>query len=373
MPIIGIDARDVYAQRPRGIGKMLLELLKIIPGIETEYEFFLYFEPGDEIRPFSSCRNIREIAIDIKGSRFNLWERLRLPFAIVKDRIDLFHCTSPISAVLFPSPMVVTIHDLIPLKIGDGWSAKAIRRFHVTVARNIKKARKIITVSNYTKKDVIETFNVSEDKIEVIYWAPGDIYKEASRAQLSEVRDKYCLDAPYFLAFGGGSPRKNIKRLIEAFSQFKRDIDTDCRLVVVGIPDWFHNELATLCGELSVEKDVSCYGYLPEEDIPPLLSGAKALVYVPLIEGFGIPVLEAMGCGTPVITSNVSSMPEICGDAAYYLNPRSTEEIVEAFRVFFQDDQLRNEFINCGRKKVLDFSWPETARQVLNVYKAALS
>lgn len=372
IPRIGIDAREVYAPRPRGVGKTLLELLRAMLRLETNYEFFLYFETGNQAGQFSILKNVKEVAMDMKGARFNLWEHVRLPLAVGTDRIDLFHCTSPIASFVFPSPMVVTIHDLIPLKIGDGWSAQSINRFQKEVARSIKKAKKIITISNYTKQDVLETFKVAEDKIEVIYWAPGEIYTVASQERIAELRNKYKLEAPYFLSFGGGSPRKNVKRLVEAFSQFKKADRNEHQLVVIGMPERQREEMQKLCADLSIEKHLVWHGYFPEEDTPALLGAAQALVYVPLYEGFGVPVLEAMACGTAIIASNVTSLPEIAEDAAYYVDPYNTGDIAEALQAVSRNDRFCNQLIERGKKRVLDFSWEKTAHRVMNVYTEAL-
>ena len=370
---IGIDARDVYTTNLRGVGKTLLELLKTLLSLDENFEFTLYCEPSAKVGQFSQFPNVKEVALNERGYRFNLWEQVRLPYSLFRDPHHLFHCTNPIASFYLPTPDVVTIHDLIPLKTEIGWSSNEEKNFQKVIARNIRRTKKIITVSNHTKKDLIEQFNVAEDRIKVIYWGLDGRYTNVDKKKVVEFKKNSGIHYPYFLSFGGGSPHKNLQRLIGAFSIFKKTDSNHFKLILTGTSDRQRHQFQSVLKELGIDKDVIFFSFLPEEHIPYLLAGSRALVYVSLYEGFGVPILEAMASKTPIVTSNVTSLPEIAGEAAYYVNPYSQEEIAEGLKVMSLDDHLCFDLVKRGDKRIGDFCWTETAKQYINLYREILS
>jgi len=367
---IGIDARTIFSPYLRGTGKTLLELYKRLPIIMPNVEFYFYFPPQKNIKSLLPSNNsIILRPIDIKGSKWNLWENVRLPLAILKDKINLLHCPAQTAPYWKPVPTIVTIHDVIPLKIDDGYSLKERKRLARNIKNSIKKASHIITVSNFSKKDILELFPEACDKISVIYWSVSSNYKPISLDIVQKkLKLKYGINSSFFFAFGGITPRKNLHRLIESFLRFKNQ---EIKLVIAGLSTKNFTQFISLFKNSKKEKIINV-GFIPEEDVPYFLNGAIALIYPSLYEGFGLPILEAFACGCPVITSNRTSMPEIAGDAALFIDPEQEDDILKAMYKIYESHKLRKELINKGFKRIKKFNWEITVQQIAQLFKSIL-
>jgi glycosyltransferase involved in cell wall biosynthesis len=362
----------MFAPNPRGVGKALSSLFKhLVPLMPDSWKVTFYTNrPGD----YACGGATRTRCIDMRGDRFNAWENIRLPLASLTDGINLLHCPSQTAPPLAPCPVILTVHDLIPLRMNDGWSAVEVNRFRKALARSVAKSRRIITVSEFTKRDLMAFCRVPEDKVDVVHWGVDNASPSAFDEEQWRV---FCRSAgivsPYFIAFGGGAPRKNVTRILEAFARFVREVSRDVQLLLVGVPSEAKEKFKAAAEVLDPSGSVVQLGYLPDELIRQTLTRSEALVYPSLYEGFGLPILEAMVAGAAVITSNVTSMPEIAGDAALLVNPADPGAIADAMHECFANRTLRAELKVRGFRRIDDFSWELAARQTLASYSRALN
>lgn len=367
---IGIDSRDAFAPRPRGVGKSLRALLGHLPEAAPDCRFTAYTN-RDVDMPLADRLDVRWITL--RGDRVNAWERFRLPVAAWRDRVDLLHCPGQTAPPIAPCPIVLTVHDLIPLRIGDGLAARDIQRFRRSLARAVKRAARIIAVSEYTRRDLLAEFGLPEDRVAIVPWGvdvPPDPPRDAGRFEALAAAHR--IRQPFFVAFGGDAPRKNVSRVIEAVRELTRVLTSDVQLVLIGVPDSARSRFAELAEGLGVGKQVVALGYLSDRDVATLLAFSEALVYPSLYEGFGLPVLEAMAVGAPVITSDRTSLPEVAGDAAILVDPTSAGAIAEAMRHCYLNTAARVELASRGRRRAANFTWDRAARATVAAYRCAL-
>lgn len=354
---IGVDISQIVYQT--GVSRYTSELVKHLLKIDQENQYVLYagsLRQRQFIKKFAAgllrktnlvLTSLAPKLADLAWNRFNLF---------APPETDVFHASNW-TLPKTKAKLVTTIHDLIFLKYPETHTSYSVA-VHARHLNRVKKyADRIIAVSQSTKKDLID-YGIPEEKISVIYEAASPIFKPVDSYQ---VKTKYGLTNDYFLSVGALEPRKNLNRLIEAFSKlFHPGVETSltpgCELVVVGPAGWGES--------LKPVTNVKFLGFVSDEDLAGLYSGAKALVYPSLYEGFGLPVLEAMSCGCPVITSNVSSLPEVGGEAAIYVNPLSVAEITQAM-VSVPKLNLTEKSLAQAKK----FSWDKTAKETLKIYQ----
>jgi len=396
---VGLDARTIFLPRPRGTGRNLLDAYQSIPSLRPDWEFVLYYQrpaavtadrpksPNSESSATSallSYPNVRARRVDIPGDRLDLWFQVRLPLAAWRDGLDLLHLPANAAPAWCPVPFVVTVHDLIPLTVGNEASERRRRAFRRGVARAVRGAAHIISPSNATRDELHRLFGIAPEKITVIPWAPdGDITGSlaplaslgaqspgsAAHRDIERVRARYRLNGSWLLNFSGSSPRKNPIRLIEAFARLSPEVRRAVELVLVGCePASVRAELGARSEWLGVRASCRFLRFVPHEDLPGLLCGARGLVMPSLCEGFGLPILDAFVCGTPVLTSNLSSMPEVAGDAAIYCDPHSPASIAEGI-VQLLDQTTAERLKRAGFQRAREFSWERTARLMCEVYE----
>ncbi|HXH20989.1 MAG TPA: glycosyltransferase family 1 protein [Dehalococcoidia bacterium] len=367
---IGIDGRDAFAARPRGVGKSLRALLGRLPEAAPDWRFTAYTDRDGDM-PLADRLDVRQITL--RGDRVNAWERFRLPVAAWWDRVNLLHCPGQTAPPFAPCPIVLTVHDLIPLRIGDGWAARDIQRFRRSLARAVKQAARIIAVSEYTRGDLLTEFGLPGERVDVVPWGvdvPSEPPRDAGRFEALATAHR--VRQPFFVAFGGDAPRKNVSRLIEALRELTRALTGDVQLVLIGVPDSARARFEELAEGLGVSKQVVTLGYLPDQDVATLLVFSEALVYPSLYEGFGLPVLEAMAVGAPVITSNTTSLPEVAGDAALLVDPTSAGAIAEAMRHCYLNAAVKADLARRGRRRAAAFTWDRAARATVATYRRVL-
>lgn len=297
------------------------------------------------------------------------WNQLLFPIAI--NNADIVYSTTHHGALcIFGKQLkqVVTVHDILPVKFPNYRSWQKWYYLYV-LPPILKSAAAIITVSANTKRDLYEYYKIPPEKIKVIYNGVNhSLFKVMEDAFTNKIKCKYGIIKDYFLIIGASYPYKNVGNALRAFSMVSQLVPT-ADLVIVGGKKEYISTLRHEIQRLKI-RNVSLLQYLPVEDIPGLYSGAKALIYPSLYEGFGLPPLEAMACGCPVIVSNTSSLPEVCGDAAYYIDPYSTESIAEAICKLARDENLRNNLRQKGLERAKLFTWDKTAQGVYEVLKA---
>lgn len=358
---IAVDARSVCGGKPRGEGKSLLRLYEEIHRQKPDWQIvFLGQQPmraaptGIAIRTF-----------DPPGFRFNSWENIALPWHVWRTHADVLHCSSSSAPRWSPVPIVMTVHDVIPLVANDGWDAAETVRFEQQLRYGLAQARRVITVSEHTRQDILRLFEVSPDKLEVVHWgidapaAPPDIDLSALG-----VRE------PYVMAFGGAARRKNSALTVRAAAKAAQALG-QLQLVMIGVGDAATRAALEAQARGAGYDDVLFLDYIEESALEGIYRRAQCLVYASLYEGFGLPVLEAMARGVAVISSNVSSLPEVADDAALLVDPDDAEAVAAAIVTLCRDNALKTRLQEKGRARAAQFDWRETARRTIKVLEAA--
>jgi len=324
--------------------------------------------------PFAGLPNVEHRRIDIKGDRLNLWEQLRLPLAAKTSRLDLLHCPANTAPRRPGVPIIVTIHDLIPLQ--PEFATAGSEKWRRNVSAAARKARRVITPSNYSKGQIVKAFGVPADNIIVNCWAPDQSRRKITDvAELNRLRAKYGLDAdqPYVFAFGADHPRKNTARMIDAWARVPARLQTEHALLIVGIAEPARTKFRRRSDNLNATGSCILQGFAPEEDISALVSGATVFCYPSLSEGFGLPILDAFVCETAVLAGNTTSVPEVAGDAAMLVDPYNTQAIADGLAELLDDEALRGELIRRGRARLKKFTWQGCAQRFCTVLEEALA
>jgi glycosyltransferase involved in cell wall biosynthesis len=300
------------------------------------------------------------------------WWSLGLPLHLLRNSFDLFHGTNYEVPLWSRRPTVVTIHDLSLLVHPEVHEPALVRRARWRLPLMAKSASKIITPSTSVKNEVCERFGISADKVAVTPEAPRTAFKRREDAEVPELLKRLRLDRDFVLFVGTIEPRKNLRRLIEAFDHLLRTTSLSPKLVIAGGKGWLMDDFDTLIKQKGLEDRVCLTGYLEDEDLCGLYSTCAAFVYPSLYEGFGLPPLEAMACGAPVITSRIPSLMETVGSAARLVDPSNTEDVARAMAEMLSDVKVREHYAELGSNHVRKFSWEQTALETLEVYRSAL-
>lgn len=340
--------------------------------IDSENEYILYTHKNDLDQVLPKGRNFRVVTLTCAD--YVTWEQFLLPMQVRKDRIDILHCVANTAPVILPEKtrLILTLHDVMFLKGKETLplSSSLYQRFgrvyrKLNVPNAVQNAQAVLTVSHYSKADILNHFPVlNRDKIYVTYLGIDDIStsKDASRG-MGYIRDKFGIKGNYIMALGARDPRKNTELVIEAFLELKAKRVFEGSLVLVG------GSMTTFENILSSHpygRDVVFTGFVDDNDLAALYQSSVMFVYPSLYEGFGLPPLEAMFYGTPVIASNAGSIPEIVGDAALLIEP--TREALMSGVAFLQHENVKDELIAKGASRVSEFSWNRTARKTLETY-----
>lgn len=372
---IGINAR--YLQRPiTGIERYALELIKNLARLDDVNKYVLFFNSHEPLNNVVKKHNF-ETYVTAVPTKFRLlrifWEQFWLALELKSNDVNIFHGPSFLSPLKKTCKYVVMIHDLSFFKYPESFTLENKLYFKFFLERSIKSADAIIANSEATKKDIIHYFKVDPLKIHVTYLAVDEKYRPLNNpAKAEEVKKKYGLPEKFILFTGVLSPRKNLERTLLAFCLLKRKRKYPHKFVVVGKKGWLYDPIFEKIKFLNLENDVIFTDYVPEEDLPYFYNLADVFVLASLYEGFGLPIIEAMACGCPVVTSNRSSMPEIAGDAALLVDALKVDDIVAAFEKIIDDPELRATLVKRGFEQVKKFSWKTTAEKTLEVYKSLL-
>jgi glycosyltransferase involved in cell wall biosynthesis len=305
-----------------------------------------------------------------KGPRW-LSSMSALPYRMMTSEIDLLHATL-VPPFFSPKDYVFTMHCFSTFKHPEFYRPEHARRLNRLMIRGMEKARMILCVSNNVKDLIAEKFRIPEDRLQVVYNGVSDAFRPMdSGLARAKVEARYGIDRPYLLFTGQLKKRKNIGRILEAFARFREDGNDDFALLLAGRRDWSSEDLDAAIERFGIGPWVHELGHLDNGELPELYAAAEVCVFPSLWEGFGIPVIESMACGTPVITSNLSCLPEVAGGQAVLVDPYSVEEIADAMERTTHDSNLRERLIAGGVTRALDFSWRETAKQTLKAYERA--
>lgn len=357
-----------------GIGWYTYETLKRITASHPEHNFFLVFDrkPSPHLK---FPENTRIILLHPQSRHPFLWFlrfEIFMPFLLKKLKADLFVSPDGWMTHLTSVPCVQVIHDLnFVHNPGDlpFWTRNYYNRLFPRYAR---KATRIATVSEFSKSDIVKTYNIPEEKIDVTPNGCNPDYKPTPPEEQQQTRDRFSEGKPFFLYVGALIPRKNIARMFSAFDRFKKQDRENTKLVIVGNKKWWTPTINDAYEKMEHRKDVIFLGRQETPELRQLYAASKALVFVPYFEGFGIPILEAFNCDTAVITSNVTSMPEVAADAALLVDPFNIGAIAEAMTKISTNETLRAELIEKGRERRKIFSWDNTATRLWDcIMKAA--
>jgi len=368
MKNIGINL--LYSVTGTGLGVYTRKLIEGLSAIDFENRYYIFANSSSSIEPHNANFKIIHYSIpeNLKVKKLFV-ENVIVPFSAVKKKIDIFHFTSFVISYLYPGKFISTINDIAFLKYPEILSKKRDYYYKFFLKNALKKARFIITISDSTKRDVLNYYNFPEDSIKTIYLSAGDEFKPASREEIGKVKEKYNLKERYILFVSTLEPRKNIVNLLKAFKLIN---EKDVQLLICGKKGWLYEDIYNEITESSLEESVIIEDSVPKDDLIQLYSGAEFFILPSLYEGFGLPVLEAMACGTPVITSGVSSLPEVGGDAALYVDPLNIEDIADKISQLLSDDTLKSEMREKGFEQVKKFSWEKCAKETLEVYNKVL-
>lgn len=374
---IGIEGQRLFRKKKHGMDMVALELIRNLQLIDTENEYFIFVKPDEDNTVLKETPNFK--IIQLEGGSYPMWEQIALPKAAKKYGCEILHCTSNTAPIFTDIPLITILHDIIYMessyyKILTG-SATPYQKFgnayrKLIVPWVVKKSDKIVTVSHFEKNRIAEFFGMKDDKrLTAIYNGVSAHFKPISdESELKRVKEKYHLPDHFFFFLGNTDPKKNTIGTLKAFSDFLKQSKSDYKLVML---DYDTNELEKLLieiGDKGLINNIVLTGYVINTDLPAIYSLCTIFLYPSLRESFGIPMLEAMGCGVPVITSNTSSMPEVAGDAAHIINPYNPEEITQAIIKILADTAYYDALCKKGIERNKLFSWKNMAEQVLVLY-----
>ncbi len=366
---------DVSAavHRRAGLGRYAESLARALVAAHPD-RYALFYNRGRGVEPLAGLEHLptRTVSLGYKPYRLLVWlgQLAGVGFDRLIPDAGLFHATEHLLPSLRSIPSILTVHDLIFRHLPS--HHKPLNRWYLNLTMPLycRRATHIIAISECTRRDLIGTYGLSPEKITVIYEAAGPRFRPQPPEAVTSVHTRYSLPDRYLLFVGTIEPRKNLTRLLTAFEAIHSKEMTD-GLVIVGRRGWLYKDFFARLEQSPVRDAVLFPGYVPDEDLPAIYAGAQALVFPSLYEGFGLPVLEALACGTPVVASRASSIPEVGGGAVLYFNPASAGEITEAIHLVLQDPDLREEMRERGMTQAARFSWDQVAIETEAVYDVA--
>jgi len=366
--LIGIDASRALTTRRTGTETYALRLIQALLRLDAGHRYRLYTNarpPDGLFWPQGAAVPAEVRAIPFK----RLWTHLRLSAEMLAQPPDVLFVPAHVIPALHPRRSVVTVHDLGYLRYPEAHRRRDRLYLDWSTRWSARRAAAVLADSAATKVDLVAAYGIAADKVHVVYLGRDEsLTPVADPAVLAEARARYGLNPRYLLYVGTLQPRKNLARVIEAFAGIAgRPELADVQLVLAGKRGWLYDALFGHVARWRLADRVIFTGYVPDADLPALLSAAQAFVYPSLYEGFGIPMLEAGACGVPVITSNTSSLPEVAGDAALLVDPHDVDAIAQAMYRLLTDDALQAELARRGRENVKRFSWEKCARETLAV------
>jgi len=383
---IGIDARTILNPEKGeaiGVGHYTYQLIRHLLEIDQENEYVLFFDyrvREKDVKKFSKPN------VKIKFYPFSDYKKF-MPGAyseilgtatLVKEDLDVIHTTSPMSRipVSYRGKTIVTVNNMAAYKIPNSFASLSAAKNKAVLNMMVNKADKIIAVSNSIKKDLHDIFKTADEKVQVIYSGFDKRFSDDSSVSREKVLEKYGItDSKYMLFLGTLEPAKNIGKLFEAFKIFKQNckangVQCNYKLVMAGKRGWMGKEYKQMAKDLGIIKDVVFTGYVIGDEMVPLFKNADFFVMPSLYEGFGTTVLEAFATGTPAIVSGVSSIPEIAGSAAEFVNPHDAKNIADAMLKLAKDENLKQSLREKGKLQVEKFDWRKCAEETLEVYKS---
>lgn len=366
---IGIEAQRIFRKNKHGMDYVVLQEIKELQQFDTHNEYFVFVAPGED-RCLEDSKNVH--IIEIGGNIYPIWEQITLPKAVSELKLDLLHCTSNTAPIWCSVPLVLTLHDIIFMEPRDksnkslyqnmGWLYRRL-----IVPRILKKCKYIITVSDFERNNIITELGIPSERMVMIYNGYNEWFKPLK--DLDMKYRKYIKEPGYFFFLGNTDPKKNTERTLIAYSKYLELSKVKRKLLMADLDKSYLDDIIVKNHIENIYPNIQMPGYIVNSDLPYIYNNAFAFLYTSLRESFGIPLLEAMACGTPVITSNTSSMPEIGGRNAILVNPESPGEIAQMMIKLEKDRDFYDQQKELGIKRAKLFSWRQTAEQLLEVYE----
>ncbi|MBR3067840.1 MAG: glycosyltransferase family 4 protein [Prevotella sp.] len=366
---IGIEAQRIFRKNKHGMDYVVLQEIRELQKMETEDEYFVFVKPGED-RCLESTKNVH--IVELKCPSYPLWEQWALPRAARRAGVDLLHCTSNTAPIRCKMPLVLTLHDIIFLEPRDkqnhslyqnmGWLYRRL-----VVPRILPKCRRIITVSEFEKQNIMQKLGIEEARMAMIYNGYNDWFRPVDDHQ--QVYRKYMKEKGFLFFLGNTDPKKNTERTLVAYSRYLDQSARKRPLLMADLDRDYLDGIISRNGIENIRDHIVMPGYIPNADLPYIYNAAFAFLYTSLRESFGIPLLEAMACGVPVITSNTSSMPEIGGPDAILVNPENADDITAMLLRLETDEAFYQKERNVGLERAKLFSWRKTTEQLLEVYR----
>ncbi|MBQ9231809.1 MAG: glycosyltransferase family 4 protein [Prevotella sp.] len=367
---IGIEAQRIFRRNKHGMDYVVLQEILEIQKMDKENEYYVFVKPGDD-PCVESTANVH--VVEVNCPSYPLWEQWALPRAAKKAKVDILHCTSNTAPIWCDIPLVLTLHDIIFLEPRDKQNKSLYQNMgwlyrRLDVPRILDKCRRIITVSDFEKENIIAKLDIPRERMAMIYNGYNDWFRPIDKCELPPIINQQLTANDYFFFLGNTDPKKNTERTLIAYSKYLRQSAVKRKLLMADLDHDYLNGIISRNGIENIREQIVMPGYIVNSDLPSIYNNAFAFLYTSLRESFGIPLLEGMACGTPVITSNTSSMPEIGGPDAILINPESSDEIASMMLRLETDEAFYQRQKAIGLERAKLFSWKKTAENLLQLY-----
>lgn len=371
--IIGIEAQRVFRVKKHGMDMVALELIRNLQKIDKKNTYYIFVSPDIDRECLKESQNFK--IIEVEGGFYPTWEQISLPRAVKKYKCDILHCTSNTAPIFAPCPVIITLHDIIYIESLNLFKrgATMYQRFGSLYRRLIvpivsKKAKEIVTVSNFEKERIKEIMGLNNNLC-AIYNGVGEHFTKITDSQiLDNTKNKYNLPDNFLFFLGNTDPKKNTPNVLKAFALFNKRVNKKYKLVMLDYDKDALNLILADINEVWLNDYIHLTGYVPNTELPKIINLCHIFLYPSLRESFGIPILEGMACGVPVITSNTSSMPEIAGDGALFSDPYDATDIAEKIYLLETSEDLRDTLIDRGYIRSSLFSWLNMAKEYHKLY-----
>ena len=374
---IGIEAQRLFRPHKHGMDRAALELILHLQIIDKVNDYFIFVKPDQDATVIESTKNFQ--IVEVAGGPYPFWEQFKLPRIAKLYNCDILHCTSNTAPFFKQVPLITTLHDIIYM---EGSLLKLLTNkaslyqklgnlYRRIIVRNVvRNSCCLITVSNFEKYNIINFFKLKNKDIRTVYNGVSEKFTNIiDTYHAARVQRTHKLPEEYILHISNKDPRKNTKNVLKAYREYLKRTSNTHKLLLLGCTEACLKSMLMDIGAMDIYKEIRVMGYVLDEDLPVLYQLSKLFLFPSLREGFGIPIIEAMACGVPVITSNTSSMPEVAGNAAHLINPNKTEALYKGMLKILTDDVYKKKLIEKGLIQSKRFTWNRMASQVLDQYK----
>ena len=364
---VGINA-DHVAQLS-GMGTYVRGVIRGLGAVDSDGDYTLFANTMSSDTPVAGAERMRRVKVPVRNTIVR--NGITLPWLVARERIDVLH-VQYMALPLYSARIVVTVHDLIHERHPEFYPPSLVAQYRVLVPLTVRRAAVVLTNSEYSRQDIVRRYCVPPEKVVVAPCAPDPAFHPLrDENRVAEVRARYGTGEHFILYVGRIERRKNLKTLIGAYVRLRQADATRAKLVLVGPNEYYYDDIFAAARDSGYAADLVFTGHIPQEDLVAIFNAASVFVYPSLFEGQGVPPLEAMACGTPVVASNAASIPEVVGDAALTVDPLDAEAFAAAISTVLTDGELRTRLTAKGLQRAARFSWEDTARIIVRVYQEA--